>query len=116
MGGSLARAFLTPEALRLSESALTILLEAGLDKREAASAWRLLWSYTYGFAMFEIAPTPDETRRRTRTAIAALADEEFPTLLSTAAETSSAMADDAEFDYGLDRLFDGIGATAPLSG
>src|SRR3954470_20928695 len=86
MGGSLARAFLTPEALRLSESALAILVRAGLPKREAASVWRMLWSYTYGFAMFEIAPTADETRRRTRAAIAALDDDEFPTLLDAAAE------------------------------
>jgi AcrR family transcriptional regulator len=114
MGGSLARAFLTPEALRLSESALTILRDAGLDGREAASAWRALWSFTYGFAMFEIAATPEETRRRTRTAIAALADDEFPTLLETAAEVSSAMADDGEFDHGLDRLFDGIEARAAI--
>src|SRR3954452_13576666 len=84
MGGSLARAFLTPEALRLSESALAILLRAGLPRREAASAWRMLWSYTYGFAMFEIAATPEETRRRTRAAIAGLADNEFPTLLDMA--------------------------------
>src|SRR3954462_12512638 len=61
IGGSLARAFLTPEALRLSEAALAILEDAGLTKAGAASAWRALWSYTYGFAMFRIAPTPDET-------------------------------------------------------
>src|SRR4051812_25991367 len=75
-GGSLARAFLTPEALGLSEAGLTILVGAGLDKREAASAWRALWSYTYGSATFALAPTSDETRRRTRAAIAGLDDDE----------------------------------------
>jgi AcrR family transcriptional regulator len=112
IGGSLARAFLTPEALRLSESALAILLETGLDKREAASAWRSLWSYTYGSATFQLAPTPDEARRRTRTAIAALDDEEFPTLLDVAGEMAAAMGDEDEFDHGLDRLLDAIEARA----
>src|SRR3954467_4211643 len=50
MGGSLARAFLTPEALRLSESALAILVRAGLPKREAASGWRARGGYTYALA------------------------------------------------------------------
>jgi AcrR family transcriptional regulator len=112
IGGSLARAFLTPEALRLSEAALTILEGAGLTKAEAASAWRALWSYTYGFAMFQVAPTPDETLRATRAAIAVLPDEEFPALLSAAREMSASLADEDEFDYGLDRLLDGITASA----
>jgi AcrR family transcriptional regulator len=112
LGGGLARAFLTPEALRLTESALTILREAGLSKREAASAWRSLWSYTYGFATFQVGATADETRRRTRAAIGALSDEEFPTLLDGVNETADAMADAGEFDYGLDRLLDAIEARA----
>jgi AcrR family transcriptional regulator len=110
MGASLARAFLAPEAMRLSEAALAILVQAGLSTREAASAWRALWSYTYGFATFRLGAEPDEVRRRTRTAIAGLADDEFPTLLDAVGETASAMADDAELDYGLDRLLDGIEA------
>jgi AcrR family transcriptional regulator len=108
MGGSLARAFLTPEALRVSEAALTILLEAGLSKREAASAWRALWSYTYGFATFQLAPTPEEALRRARVAIAGLPDQDYPTLLSCALEASSALADEDEFEPGLSRLLDGI--------
>src|SRR3954447_25420440 len=90
----IARAFLTPEALRLSEAGLAILLDAGLAKREAASAWRALWSYTYGFATFRLADGPDDARRRTRVAIAGLDDDEFPTLLEAAGETAAAMADD----------------------
>jgi TetR/AcrR family transcriptional regulator, tetracycline repressor protein len=115
IGGSLARAFLTPEALRLTESALTILLDAGLSRREAASAWRSLWSYTYGSATFQLAPTPDEAHRRARAAIAALPDDDFPTLLASAAEAAAAMTDEAEFDRGLDRLFDAIESRAPAA-
>lgn len=115
MGGSLARAFLTPEGLRLSEAGLAILREAGLDRREAAGAWRALWSYAYGFAMFQLAPTPDQARRRVRTAIAGLDDDEFPALLDAAGEVAAAMADAAEFDHGLDRLLDGIEARSGVT-
>src|SRR3954454_6409411 len=115
IGGSLARAFLTPEALRLSEAALSILGAAGLAKGEAASAWRALWSYTYGFAMFRVAPTADETLRATRAAIAVLPDEDYPALLSAAGEMSASLADENEFHYGLDRLLDGITAGIGVS-
>jgi hypothetical protein len=49
---------------------------------------------------------------RTRAAIGALSDDEFPTLLESAGELAAALADDAEFDYGLDRLFDALEARA----
>ncbi len=116
IGGSLARAFLTPEALRLSESGLSILEGAGLTRAEAASAWRALWSYTYGFAMFRVAPTAGETLRATRAAIAVLPDDDYPTLLASAGEVSASLADEDEFHYGLDRLLDGITAGAGALG
>src|SRR4051794_4596736 len=79
-GESLARAFLTPEALRLSEAALVILDGGGFSRPDAVSPWRALWAYTSGFATFSVGPTPAEARRRTRAAIAALPDEDYPAL------------------------------------
>jgi len=108
MEASLARAFLTPEGLRLSETGLSALLEAGLSREEAASAWRSLWSYTYGFATFRLGATADDARRQTRAAIGALSDDDFPTLLATAGEMAAVMARDAEFERGVDRLLDAI--------
>ena len=112
-GAGLARAFLTPEALRLSEAALAILDEAGFARRDAVSAWRALWAYTYGFATFRVAETPAEARRRTRAAIAALPDDDYPTLLAAVQEMSSALSDEDEFDHGLELLLDGIEAGNP---
>ena len=105
-----SRAFLTPGALRLSEAALTALESAGFSKEEAATAWRALWSYTFGFAMFALAPTPAEAARVTRTAIATLPEEDYPTLAGSAAELSVALSDEAEFDRGLEHLLDGLEA------
>jgi AcrR family transcriptional regulator len=110
IGGRLARAFLTPGALRVSEAAMRILQSAGFEPAEAASAWRALWSYTFGFATFRIGPTASETLRHTRTAIAALPDEEYPTLLGAPNEFAAALAGEEEFDHGLQRLLDGLEA------
>src|SRR3954471_1769691 len=85
LASRLPRTFFEPGALRLSEAALAILRDAGLPAREAASAWRALWSYTFGFATFAVAPTPWWS--------GALAE---------------AFADDGEFERGLDRLLDSI--------
>ena len=110
---SLTRAFLAPEGLRLSEAALAILQGAGLDERAAVRAWRALWSYTFGFAMFRVAPSPAEARRTVRAAIAALPDDDYPTLLAAVQEMSSALSDEDEFDHGLELLLDGIEAGNP---
>jgi TetR/AcrR family transcriptional regulator, tetracycline repressor protein len=108
IGSRLPSAFLTPGTLKLSEAGVRILESAGLDAAEAASAWRTLWSYTFGFATFRFAPTSGEVIRRMRTAIAALPDEEYPTLLTAVDELAAVWADEDEFDQGLQRLLDGL--------
>ena len=110
LAGRWPRAFLTPGALRLTDAGLAALESAGLPPDEAASAWRSLWSYTFGFATFSVAPTSAEAVRRTRTALAALPDEDYPALARTGGELAAVLADEAEFDRGLDRLLDGLGA------
>jgi AcrR family transcriptional regulator len=87
MAGRLPRAFFEPGGRRLSDAAIAILTDAGFPEREAASAWRALWSYTFGFATFSVAPAPWWS--------GALAD---------------AFADGEEFERGLERLLDGLAA------
>lgn len=109
-GLRLPRAFLSPEVLQFSEAGLEILRQAGLSAEQAASAWRAVWSYTYGFATFVLAPTPAEAGRRARSAIAALAVEDYPALAEAADQVADVFASDAEFARGLDRLLDGLTA------
>ena len=111
LSSRLPRAFLTPAVLRLSEGGVAILVAAGFTTEGAARAWRALWSYTLGFTAFTVARTPDEVVRRTRTAITALPADEFPTLVGMPDEFASALAGEDEFDYGLERLLDGLEAT-----
>jgi AcrR family transcriptional regulator len=111
-GERLPHAFLTPEGLRVPEAGLAILRDAGLDDSAAVSAWRALWSYTFGFAAFALGPSQSEVLRRTRTAVAALPDEGYPVMSGAGPAFASALADEQEFERGLDLLLDGIEARA----
>jgi AcrR family transcriptional regulator len=104
----LPRAFLTPSALRLSEAGMAILTRSGLSSEEAASAWRSLWTYTFGFATFQV-----ESARTVRAAVAGLPEDDYPVLAETANELSAALADDDEFDVGLELILDGIEERLP---
>ena len=115
-GGRLPRVFLTPGVLTLPEAGLAILGQAGFPKADAARAWRALWSYTFGFATFVLAPNEDEVRRAGRSAVAALPEEEYPALADTADEFAAALASDDEFEHGLELLLDGLDASLTGSG
>ncbi len=101
---------LRPEALRFAEVGLRILQSAGFDRREAAQAFRLLFTYVFGFAAFSPEHAVEEARGQARAAIAALSPERYPMLTSAAAEASEAMAGKEQFDYGLERILDGFEA------
>jgi AcrR family transcriptional regulator len=103
LAGRLPRAFLTPSGLTLSEAGMAILLRAGFSHAGAASAWRALWSYTYGFATFAV-----ESERGVRSAVAALQEEDYPALATAGEELAAALADPDEFVTGLERLMDGL--------
>jgi AcrR family transcriptional regulator len=109
VAGRLPRAFLTPSGMRVPEAGIGILLDAGLSPASAASAWRALWSYTFGFATFRV-----ESERVVRAAAAALPEDEYPALAAAGDELAAALADDeSEFQRGLDRLLDGLELAEP---
>jgi AcrR family transcriptional regulator len=110
IGSRLPRAFLSPEPLRLSEAGMRILRDAGFATDDAARAWRALWSYTFGFATFRLAPTGEEAASRMRAAIAELPEAEYPALAGAAGDLAAAFASDEEFDFGVERLLDGLAA------
>jgi TetR/AcrR family tetracycline transcriptional repressor len=112
LAGHLPRAFLAPEMLHLSESALAILRAAGFPDDEAANAWRALWSYAFGFTVFRLGGTPGEALRAGRTAVASVPEDEYPSLAAAGDEFAAAFAAEDRFDYGLERLLDGIEARA----
>jgi AcrR family transcriptional regulator len=106
------RPVLRPEALRFAEAGLTILRDAGLSKTEAARAFRLLFTYVFGYVSFSPEATADQARRDSKEATSRLPRDRYPTLTDTADELADAMAGDATFDFGLDLIIDGIAARA----
>ena len=104
----LPRASIAANALKLPEAGLAILTGAGLPPADAASAWRTLWSYTFGFATFRV-----ESARSVRAAVAALPEDGYPALGETGHELAAALTDDDEFARGLDRILDGVEQRLP---
>jgi AcrR family transcriptional regulator len=99
---------LRPESLRFGEAVLGILHEAGFGSREAAQSFRLLFTYVFGFAGLSPEQTADEARRQAAAAIATLPPAQYPNLSKAAAEASAAMAGEEQFEYGLERILDGL--------
>jgi AcrR family transcriptional regulator len=99
---------LRPEALRVAEAAIRILREAGFDRREATLAFRLLFSYSFGFAAFSPAEAVEEDRAAAAAALRSLPPDEYPELTSTWSEAADAMGGEEAFDYGLERVLDGL--------
>ena len=101
---------LRPEALDFGEAGLQILEDAGFGTDEAVMAYRLLFTYVLGFALASPAGAEAENRAAARAALAALPPEYYPRLSAAVDEAAEAMAGDVVFEYGLERLLDGLEA------
>jgi TetR/AcrR family tetracycline transcriptional repressor len=104
------RPVLRPEALRFSEHLLSVLRTAGFEPTEAAQAFRLLFTYTFGYAAFSPVETTEANRAEAREALADLPRDEYPALAESVEQASEAMGGEAAFEYGLDRILDGLAA------
>ena len=110
------RPVLRPEALRFAETLLGILRDAGFEVGEATAAFRLLFTYTVGFAALSPAEATEEDRGAARAALAALPPDEFPALTEARDEASIAMGGEEVFEYGLARIIDGLQARLAARG
>ena len=96
----------TMDGVWLVEEFLRTLEEAGFAKETALHAFRALSSYTFGYAMAEIrgfALEPDGSRLGAHR----LTSEEFPRL-SELGSYLGTVDHDAEFEFGLDLILDGL--------
>lgn len=97
-------------SLRGVEAGLQILQEAGFEADEAVNAFRLLVTYTYGFALFSAARSERAALEGTRAALGALPPEGYPRLSEAAGAHAEAMGGEEAFAYGLERILDGLKA------
>lgn len=104
----LRRPIITPQAMRWTEAALTILQRAGLSPGQAAHAFRPLFVYTFGHAAF----VPRERQRsvidRARAAVLSLPPDEYPLAIAAAQELAEVLVGQEPYELGLDLLLDGI--------
>jgi AcrR family transcriptional regulator len=96
--------------LRISERLMQELLDAGFPPAEAAHAFRLLFTYVFGFSMLNRAERSPEQQDAARAALRALPRDEFPALTAAAEGLADALGDEEQFEYGLERVLDGLEA------
>jgi AcrR family transcriptional regulator len=101
---------LRPEALHLSEAGLRILEDAGFPPDEATKAFRLLFTFVFGFALFSPEASSADAREVARAALSGLPTEYYPRLSRAVDEAAEAMGGDAVFEYALERIVDGLEA------
>jgi AcrR family transcriptional regulator len=101
-----------PRQFAVTERVVDALLDAGLDKAEAARAFRVIFTYVFGYVAFSPTANADAARREVRAAMVALPPDDYPLLSSMADEAEAAAAGDEQFDYGLGLILDGIEAQA----
>ena len=104
----LERPLLSEGALTITERGVAILRDAGFSKRDAVRAYRLLFVYTFGFSAFGPGPARGGESEASRAALAALDPGRYPVLTDSIDEAVASMADASLFEFGLDRLLDGL--------
>ena len=107
------RPILTAASLRAGEAGMTILREAGLEVNEAALAWRLLFTYVFGYAAFSSGEPSSELRAEWREQLSALPESEYPNISGHANELVNWMGGREPFEAGLEVILDGIESRLP---
>jgi AcrR family transcriptional regulator len=99
---------LTPAALRATEAGMQILTEAGFATEEAAGAWRLLFTYVFGYASFSSPEAAPEVKREWAEQMGALPADEYPLITAAAEGLPEWMTGRQPFDFGLGLILDGL--------
>ena len=98
----------SPGAMRLTDRAIALLLEAGLSKRDAVAAFKALLVHTLGAAAFAASESRPEVRQKASERHASAPAEEVPAIAAVASEFTAALGGDQAFELGLAALLDGI--------
>jgi AcrR family transcriptional regulator len=98
----------TPGAMRVTDRAIALLLEAGLSKRDAVASFKALLVHTLGAAAFAASEARPEVRQKASERHASASAEEVPAMAAVASEFTAALGGDQAFELGLAALLDGI--------
>jgi AcrR family transcriptional regulator len=98
----------SPGAMRVTDRAIALLLEAGLSKQDAVAAFKALLVHTLGAAAFAASESQPEVRERASERQASVPAEELPAMAAVGKELRAALGGDQAFELGLTALLDGI--------
>ena len=104
-----------PNTFRAADAALAVMLDAGLPPAGAVDAFTALITYTIGASLFETARSGDrspEAAERVRLERLDAADASELPALAAAAPHLRVRGTEAQFQYGLERLLEGIRRSA----
>jgi AcrR family transcriptional regulator len=102
----------SPGAMRVTDRAIALLLEAGLSKRDAVAAFKALLVHTLGAAAFAASESRPEVKERASERHTSVPADEVPAMAAVANELTAALGGDQAFELGLTALLDGIEARA----
>ena len=97
-------------ALRSTEAGLSVLIGAGFSHEEAANAWRVFFTYVFGFAAFTPAVLSGAERRELKARLAGMDASQLPHVAAAAAAGADAMAGSDAFGFGLEAILAGLDA------
>ena len=98
----------SPGAMRVTDRAIALLLEAGLSKGDAVAAFKALLVHTLGAAAFAASESRPEVREHAAERHASVPAEDVPAMATVANELTAALGGDQAFELGLTALLDGI--------
>jgi AcrR family transcriptional regulator len=105
-----SRPILHPGALRAGETGMQILREAGFETADAAAAWRLLFTFTFGYAAFSATEPSADQQAEWRRQLSELPVDEYPVMAREATVIVPWMAGRRPFEQGLELILDGLEA------
>lgn len=98
----------SPGAMRITDHAIALLLEAGLSKPDAVAAFKALLVQTLGAAALAASESRPEVRRDASDRHAAVPAHDLPAMAAVADELTAALGGDQAFELGLLALLDAI--------
>ncbi|HEY2550337.1 MAG TPA: TetR/AcrR family transcriptional regulator [Streptosporangiaceae bacterium] len=103
-----SRPLQSPSAMKVTDLAIALLLEAGLAERDAVAAFKSLLIHVFGAAVITASESGRAVRRSASHVHQAVPADLFPAMALVAAELDAALGSDSAFELGLIMLLDGV--------
>jgi AcrR family transcriptional regulator len=95
-------------ALRVSNAAIALLLEAGLSSEDAVAAFKAILIHALGAAWFATSESRSDVRETATVRHGELSGDELPAMVAVGPELTAALGGTQAFEFGLEALLAGI--------